>query len=66
MKDEDRLLPITIHPSAFRLHPFAKRIRSQLLDFGRQFGDREGELAAHRRGEIDHLDAAALQSDLFQ
>ena len=40
-------------------------IRSHLLDLGRQLRDRESELAAHRRRQIDHLDAAALQSDLF-
>ena len=43
-----------------------QRIRPQLLDLRRQLGDREGKLAAHRRRQIDHLDAAALQSDLLQ
>ncbi len=41
-------------------------IHSQLLDLSRQLRDRECELTAHRRRQIDHLDAAALQSDLFQ
>ena len=66
MKDEDRSPPVTFHLSSFRLHPSAKRIRSQLLDLCRQLRNRKGKLAAHRRRQIDHLDAAALQSDLLQ
>ena len=53
-------------PLPFRLHPFVQWVRSELLDLLRQFGDRECKLAAHRRGQIDHLHAAALQSDLLQ
>ena len=66
MKDEDRSSPVTCQLSSFRLHPSAKRIRSQLLDLCRQLRNRKGKLAAHRRRQIDHLDAAALQSDLLQ
>ena len=64
MKSEE--LANDLHPSSFRLHPFIQRIRSQLFDLCRQLRDREGKLAAHRRRQIDHLDAAALQSDLLQ
>jgi hypothetical protein len=41
-------------------------VRPELLDLRGQLGDRERELAAHRRRQVDHLDAAALQSDLLQ
>ncbi len=41
-------------------------IRAHLFDLRRQLRDRKCELAAHRRRQIDHLDAAALQSNLLQ
>ena len=66
MNDENTSLPVVLPPSSFRLHLFIQWVRSQLLDLGRQLRDREGELTAHRRRQIDHLDAAALQSDLLQ
>jgi hypothetical protein len=37
-----------------------------LLDLGCQFGGGEGELTAHRRGQVDHLDATAFEADLLQ
>ena len=68
MRDRDRSSLFIFHPlhAAFRLHPLRQGIRPQLLDLGRQLGDRERELAAHRRRQIDHLHTAALQSDLLQ
>ncbi len=66
MKDEDRSSLDTFHPSAFRLHPFAKRIHSQLLDLCGEFRYGERELATHSGGQVDHLDAAARQADLLQ
>ncbi len=66
MKDENTSLPVALPPSSLCLHPFIQWIRSQLLDLRRQLRDRESELAAHRRRQIDHLDAAAWQADLLQ
>ena len=66
MKDENTSWHVGPPPSSFCLHAVAQWVRTQLLDLRRQLGDRERELAAHRRRQIDHLDAAALQSDLLQ
>ncbi len=40
------------------------RIRSHPLDLSGQFGGGEGELATHRGGQVDHLDAPTFQTDL--
>ncbi len=66
MRNEDHSSLVTFHPSSFRFHPFAKWVRPQLPDFRRDFSRGERKLAAHGRRQIDHLHAAAVQSDLIQ
>ena len=44
----------------------AQRVRAQALDLRRHFRCGEGELAAHGRGQVDHLDALSSQTDLLQ
>ena len=45
---------------------FAKWVWPQALDFGRQLGGGEGKLAAHGRGQVDHLDALPFQPDALE
>ena len=45
---------------------FAKWVWPQALDFGRQLGGGEGKLAAHGRGQVDHLDTLFLQANLLE
>jgi hypothetical protein len=44
----------------------AKWVWPQALDFGSQLGGGKGELTAHRRGQVDHLDASLFQSNLLE
>ena len=44
----------------------AKWVRSDALDFSRQLGGGKGKLPAHRRGQVDHLDALLLQANILE
>ena len=44
----------------------AKWVRPQALDLGSQLGCGKSELAAHGRGQVDHLDALPLQADTLE
>jgi len=57
--DERRIL-VTRHTSLFHW------IWSQPFDLGGQFGGGERKLPAHRRRQVDHLDAPSFQADLLQ
>jgi hypothetical protein len=43
-----------------------ERIGAQALNLRGQFGGRPRELPAHSRRQIDHLNTATFQTDLFQ
>ena len=45
---------------------FAKWVRPQALDLGSQLGGGKGKLAAHGRGQVDHLDALPFQPDALE
>jgi hypothetical protein len=53
-------------PLSFRFSVLSERIGANPLNFSRHFGRSKGELPAHRRGDIHHLNAPAVEANFFQ